>query len=58
MFQYEKRERNVRKIKKASPTLANSSILHYALAKNVSWLRVFLRFGTFEVTKTEIQRIV
>ena len=32
------------------------SILHYA--KNTSWLRFFLRFGTFEVTETQTQHIV
>ena len=34
------------------------SILHYVLAKNTSWLQCFLRFGTFEVTETQIQHIV
>ena len=29
------------------------SILHHALGKNVSQLRFFSRFGTFEVTKTQ-----
>ena len=34
------------------------SILHYMLNKNASWSRFFWRFGTFEVTKTQTQRIV
>ena len=43
----EKREKNARKIKNASPTRDNFSILHYALGKNASQLRfshVFLEF--------------
>ena len=43
----EKREKNARKIKNASPTRDNVSILHYALGKNASQLRfsrVFLAF--------------
>ena len=35
----EKREKNARKIKNASPTRDNVSILHYALGKNASQLR-------------------
>ena len=34
-----KREKNARKIKNASPTRDNVSILHYALGKNASQLR-------------------
>ena len=35
----EKREKNARKIKNASPTRDNVSILHYALGENASQLR-------------------
>ena len=53
----EKRKKNARKMKNTSPTRENHFILHYALGKNVSWLYFFSSFGTFEVTKTQIQRI-
>ena len=41
----EKREKNARKIKNASPTRDNVSILHYALGKNASHVgRVLIAF--------------
>ena len=64
----EKREKNARKIKNASPTRDNVSILHYALGKNASHLRFgrvlvafWSRFGRVLITnivKTQTQRIV
>ena len=64
----EKREKSARKIKNASPTRDNVSILHYALVKNASQLRFghvlvafWLCFGRVLVTniaKTQTQRIV
>ena len=64
----EKREKNARKIKNASPTRDNVSILHYALGKNASQLRFgrvlvafWSRFGRVLVTniaKTQTKRIV
>ena len=64
----DKREKNARKIKNASPTRDNVSLLHYALGKNASQLRFgrvlvafWSRFGRVLVTsiaKTQTQRIV
>ena len=63
-----KREKNARKIKNASPTRDNVSILHYALGKNASQLRFgrvlvafWSRFGRVlvaNIAKTQTQRIV
>ena len=41
----EKRVRNARKIKNASPTREDVSILHYVLGKNMSQLCFFSRFS-------------
>ena len=38
-----------------SPKRQFFSTLHYVLDKNASWLRFFLHFGMFEVTKTQTQ---
>ena len=67
-FSREKREKNVRKIKNASPTRDNVSILHYALGKNASQLRFgrvlvafwscFGRVLVTNIAKTQTQRIV
>ena len=64
----EKRKKNARKIKNASPTRDNVSILHYALGKNVSQLRFgrvlvafwscFGRVLVTNIAKTQTQRIV
>ena len=40
------------------PTREDFSILHYALGKNASQLCFFMRFGTFQISKTEPQFIV
>ena len=40
-----KREKNARKIKNASPTRDNVSLLHYALGKNASQVAFWSRFG-------------
>ena len=53
-----KREKNARKLANARKTQEDFSISHYALGKNASQLRFFRHFGTFEITKTQTQRIV
>ena len=67
-----KREKNARKIKNASPTRDNVSLLHYALGKNASQVAFWSRFGRVlvafwscfgrvlvtNIAKTQTQRIV
>ena len=57
-FWYQKCKKNTRKLADVRKKRDLFSILHYALGKNASQLRFFSDFGTFEVTKTQTQRIM